>query len=275
MQMTFSPLENEILLEVVNQPRGISYLYAKYVNEGKISRAGFYKVIASLKRKEVVLVKGKFVSVNKIWLATSQRFFQNLVNQKSKPSYLAERVAMLEEKDGITYEFKNMAEIDIFILNLLHDLALLRTGKVILISEQYEFFILLNQKRTQQILGELKTMNVPVYLLVAGQNEINREIARKYLRDAAQGHVPDKPKQADPFKVIHIIGDIIVELQLDKKFVNEIRKLYERYEKISERFIDELRNIVDRNFRHRILIYKSKARADKLHGHFRKYFPIA
>src|SRR3989338_7422974 len=124
MQMTFSPLENNVLMQVAQQSRSISDLYTKYVDEQKVSRAGFYKALASLKKKEVLFVKDKIVSVNKIWLAASQRFFQNLIEQKTKPSYLAARIAKLGSSDRISYNFKDIAEIDIFILNLLHDLAL-------------------------------------------------------------------------------------------------------------------------------------------------------
>lgn len=275
MEMTFSPLENDILLQVVKQPREVSFLYNIFVSQRKLSRAGFYKALASLKRKEVVFLRKKIVSINKIWLAKSHQFFGSLIQQKTSPSYLVTQISKLGKTEKIIYTFNNINDIDIFILNLLYDLILLKVGKHILISEQHEFFVLLNRERTEHILYELKNMNIPVCLLIFGQSVNDKEVSRKYLTDPARGYVPDtKRGSTDQHKIIHVVGDIMIELRLDKQFTVDLNKLFTTQSQIDEDFISRLKYLLNKKRRYRIIISKDIEKTKKLRNRFNKFFII-
>lgn len=277
MKMTLSSLENDILLGVIKKPKKLADLLDKYVLKRKCSKSGFYKCIGSLGKKEIIVVKNKFVSVNKIWLIKSQNFFDELILQKTKPSYLAEQVFRIKEEDKITYVFRSISEIDIFILNLIYDLLLLQASSDVLILEQHEFFVLLNKERTASILEEIKNLKSSILLLVKSglHNDLDREIIRKFIEDPARGHVLNSIKKDNSFnKVFHVVGEVIIELHLNKKFSNDLHSLFLRYPKITETFFDKLKELVIQKGKHKIVIYKNKNRSMKVRRQFRKYFII-
>lgn len=271
--MTFSQLENDILLQVVKQPRNVSFLYNIFIFQKKLSKAGFYKALTTLKRKEIVFLKNKIVSVNKIWLTKSYEFFENLIQQKTEPSYLARQISKLTKNEKIIYTFNSITNIDIFILNLLYDLVLLKIDKYILISELHEFFVLFNHERTEQILNEFKKMNIFVYLLIFGQTANDKEVVKKHLIEPAQGYAPNtKRGSTDPNKIIHVVGDVIIELSLDKQLVLELNKLFTSQKQINEDFMTGLNSLQNTKRKFKITIYKNQEKTHILKNKFSKFF---
>lgn len=271
MRMTFSPLENSVLMEVAAKPCLVTELYEKYVEKKRCSRAGFYKTLSSLKAKEVVTDKDGLLAVNKIWLAEANDFFARLVTQKSTPSYLAEEVKRLDEGDRLSYDFHDIAEVDIFILNLLYDLILLRPDEKILILEPHEFFVLLNDNRTERIMNELDKGEAKVHLLIESDSAIDKAVVRGYLPRPAEGYVSGK-KSNDSSRLTHVVGDVCIELRLNKSLASSIDRLYSTADEVNETLVDGLRELMTKRRKHQIVIYRNKNKANKMRGRFKKYF---
>lgn len=260
-------------MELAGRSRSATELYEKYVDKRRCSRAGYYKALTCLKKKEVILEKDRMLSINKIWLADSYDFFRKLVRQKTTPSYLAERIALLSEGDRLSYTFHSMSEIDIFILNLLYDLLLLKIDRQALILEAHEFFILMNDVRTKRILNELSTVGHSVWLLIESDAPIDVEIAKKMVPKSAIAYVSGKESK-DTAKIVHVVGDVCIELRLNKLMSAAVDKLYSSNEAVTEDFVEDLKNIVDRKQRHEILVYRSKQKTDQVRNKFKKHFPF-
>lgn len=271
MKMTFSPLENCLLVDVVHKPLPLTSLYAKYVGGSRCSRAGFYKALSSLQKKEVVIEKNRVLSVNKIWLSDSYDFFSKLVQQKTVPSYLANQVAELKEGDRLSYTFHSIAEIDIFLLNLIYDLLLLKVDKHALILEPHEFFVLLNGARTRQILKEVSALGCSINLLIESDSPVDKEITKDSLPKGAVGYVSGKKSTADP-KVTHVVGDVCIELKLNKSLASSIDRLFASEARISQQFVNHLRDLVGKKQKNQIIIYRNSKKAQKIRSHFKKYF---
>ncbi|HYF29130.1 MAG TPA: hypothetical protein VEA36_02055 [Candidatus Paceibacterota bacterium] len=271
MKMTFSSLENSILMEVIHTPRSVAELYQKYVERSRCSRAGFYKAVASLKKKEVVVEEGRLLSVNKIWLADSYDFFRKLVRQKTTPSYLAQEVSRLNKGDRLSYTFHSIAEIDIFVLNLLYDLLLLKIDTKALILEAHEFFVLLNDSRTRRIMGELANIGGRVHVLIEGGTALDKEVVRRFLPKPAEGHVVDT-KSASSSNILHVIGDVCIELKLNKQLAVSLNHLFAANEKMTDGFRTDLENLLSKKRKHEVVIYRDSSKASRLRGRFKKYF---
>ena|SRR3989344_3297242 len=271
MKMTFSPLENSLLMEMANRPHAIVNLYERYVTGRRCSRAGFYKAVSSLKKKEVITEKSRVISINKIWVAESYVFFKSLVKQKATPSYLAKEVAQLKEGDNLTYTFRSIADIDIFILNILYDLLLLKVGSSILILEPHEFFVLFNNVRTAHILREIESIRGSVFLLIESTRALDKEVVKFHLGKPAKGHVSNKTTKSMS-RVSHVIGHICIELHLDKSFANAIDQVFLKHTEVSEELVEHLKHLAHKRQKHKIVIYKSAEKAQKTKSKFRKYF---
>ncbi|MDO8624359.1 MAG: hypothetical protein Q7R54_03315 [bacterium] len=272
MKMTFSLLENNLLVDAASKPLSVRTLYKKYVAGKRCSRAGFYKALYSLKKKEVVLEENGTLSVNKIWLAESYAFFKKVTEQKTEPSYLAKQVTQLLEGEKLTYTFRSIADIDIFILNILYDLLLLKTDSKVFICEPHEFFVLFNNVRTAHILREINNIKGSVFLLIESTSELDKEIVKTHLVKPAEGYVSSRaPKNVSLIR--HTIGDICIDLHLDRLLANEIDSLFSKQTKIYERTMGDLEDLAHKRQKHKIVIYKSAEKARKTKSKFGKYFP--
>lgn len=270
MKMTFSVLEDRLLHEVLSKSQVTSDLLNTYVDKRGVSRAGFYKALASLKRKEVLLVKKGLITVNKIWLANSYDFFRNLVTVKQQPGYLAQQIIKLEPDEELTYAFRSLSDIDIFLINLIYDLLLLSKEKVVLIEEAHEFFLLLNTKRTSSFLNEMQDFGSALYLLSHSSSAIDKELLKNQLALPAQGYATGSDRPLP--NIVHVVGDIIIELVPDKAFLTAIGKEYAKSTTIAEGLRDTVTDLTEQKQRHRIRVYRDPALAKSMRTRFRKYF---
>ncbi len=272
MQMTFSALENSLLHEVMRRPQPLSQLLATATTRYGISRAGFYKALAALKHQEVLVGHDHILSVNKLWLLEAYAFFESLVERKRTPGYLAREVAGLGSGEELTYTFRSITDIDLFLINLVYDLLLLKQGTEVLLEESHEFFLLLNQVRTDTLLKDMQRDGYGLYLLITSTSPIDSIITKENLTTPGQGYVTGRGRTSR--KVLHAVGDVIIELQLHIEFARELEKLYTTHEKVTDALRNKVEALVAKNYKHRIRIVKDATLAARMRTRFKKYFAL-
>lgn len=269
MELTFSSLEQSILTKVMERPRELPRLLDIYLNEG-ISRAGFYKALSRLKKDEVVLVKDRVVSVNRAWLAEGYQFFERYMGKVNLPSYFGEQVARLGKDEHLSYSFRSIAELDIFLVNLIYDLLRLGAGKDIFIQERHEFFFALDETRTNHIVREFDRIGSTLYLLAESGSAIDRSVIGKLPR-STHSYATGTERRDTFGKIFHAIGDVIIELRLDKGFARQLDTLYTR-EAMDGRFLKVLQTLVSKRQSHTVRIYRDRERARLMQSRFKKFF---
>ena len=271
MEMTFSNLEQSILRRVMEKPQTVSSLLSLYTAKKGVSRAGFYKALSRLKRNEVVLVKDQAVTVNRIWLARGYQFFERYMG-KARPSYFGDQVARLGEDESLAYSFRSLAELDIFLLNLMYDLISLGTGEDVLIEERHEFFFALEDERTKRIVEEIARIGGRLYLLAESDSALDRAIA-KQLPKQVHHFVTGTERRDTQGKIVHTVGDITIELRLDRQFAKDIGTLYAREQDLNSAK-SSLKRLLGKKQRHTVRIYKDPARARAMRSRFKKFFVL-
>jgi hypothetical protein len=80
MDLTFSALENKLLLFIAEKPRSIKFLYRKFVEAQACSKTGFYKAIRNLEQKQVIRTskEARMVCITSKWASEGKKFFNNL-----------------------------------------------------------------------------------------------------------------------------------------------------------------------------------------------------
>ncbi|MCI0597493.1 hypothetical protein L0Y34_00230 [Candidatus Parcubacteria bacterium] len=273
MRLTLSALENAAMLALMRRPHSLPELHDHLSARHHISRAGFYKVVKGLKKKEIVVQEKNTLSISKIWLAEAQDFFRSLTAQKETPSYLAERIAHLESGERLVYTFRSLKEIDIFLLHLLIDVSERVHEKQILIHEPHEFFILLNEARTYRLLEDMRRRKQSLVLLVESRDAIDSEILKQYLRAPADGYrASNTPSGNVARHITHVVGDVFIELALSKRFLEQLSALYATNKLVSEKFIEQVRKLAEGKEKHTIRIYKAGRKSGLLRKRFKKYF---
>lgn len=219
-------------------------------------------------------MRGKVIFVNKIWITALQSFLEDLSQRQHTPSYIAQKISILENNDKLIFYFRDLSQVDIFILNLVFDLLLLRKSQKVMILEQHEIFTPLNDIRTKKIILEINKLGSSIQILINGGTNMDREINYRYLKDQIQSYVLDKPYNfITEKKITHVIDDVIIDLVLDKQLVHVIHSMFlNAEESIDKGFISQLKAAMLTNQRNRIIIYRDPEKSRKINKLFRKYF---
>lgn len=249
----------------------MSSLLDFYVSKEGLSRAGFYKALARLKRAEVVLVKNRLVTIDRVWLAKGYQFFEQYMG-RSHTSYFGEQVARLGKDESLSYSFRSLAELDTFLLNLMYDLVSLGVGKDVLIQERHEFFFAIENSRTTRIMMEIERLDGRLCLLVESDSDTDRRISKK-LPNSVSAYITGAERRECADKMLHAIGDVLIELRIDKAFSKSLSTLYGK-ELTLERFERELRELVIKRQKHTVRIYRDKGRVRAMRSRFKKFFVL-
>lgn len=273
MRMTFSSLEDHLIHEVIRGPLPLAQLRTVATTRYSVSRAGFYKALAALKQQEVLIEHGHMISVNTLWLSEAYRFFEGLVEYKRTAGYLAQEVMQLTSGEELSYTFRSIGDIDLFLINIVYDLLLLGLSTEVLIEESHEFFLLLNRGRTDSLLREMRRHGYGLYLLIASTSPIDRILAKKFVSEPAQAFLTNKSRLNR--KILHVIGDVIIELQLHRDFAHALDSLYTSYDTINHSLNAEVHALAAKSFKHRIRIFKHASLAARVRTRCKKYFVLA
>ncbi len=154
---------------------------------------------------------------------------------------------------------------------MVYDLLLLKIDTKVLILEVHEFFVLLNDLRTKRIMNELDSIGGKVHLLIAGGTSIDKEVVRKLLPKPAEGYVVDI-SDTSAANILHVVGDVCIELKLNKQLAASLDHLFKTHEQITNDFKRDIEGLLSKKLKHEIVISRNSNTASRLRGRFKKYF---
>lgn len=112
MQIFDSKIDSYIIQNL--QKGGIlsASLVGRIENDLNVTKQAVYKTLRNLKKREIVVERGKLLSLNILWIQKMNNFFEST---KIKYTSTGEDCYLnLSQGDSITYRFKNFNTTDIF-----------------------------------------------------------------------------------------------------------------------------------------------------------------
>lgn len=268
MDITFSQLENMLLAAIGEGGHSTRKLFEMFVTRGEYSKAGFYKALGILCRDGVVFKAGDVVSINQLWASQAAEFFTRLA-QEHDDKYFETTLTSLKTGDKITYHFSLLKSVDVFVLNVLYTLSKNLDVRDVHIKQPFEIFLILDQARTEQILKLFTDASRRVYVISSGGTQ-DLELFRRHKSRTLHTHVIS-PKRS-PVKILHTVGDFVLELSLDKRMVAQATKVYvDKTASVAEQRA-HLNILFTQKGKYTIAIYRNDKKAKSVRKEFSKYF---
>ncbi|MDO9399294.1 MAG: hypothetical protein Q7T79_01220 [bacterium] len=232
-----------------------------------------YLAIRKLKRKEIIALSGKMVSLHQVWIIKMKNFFTEIELHSSSSNEA--NILKLEEKEYITYNFNSLISLDMFwghafILFLKNILV----GSTVFLYNPHEWFLIARKQNEINLIKEAKKQGIFWMNLIAGDKALDIEIKKYFDGKPAQCYCLGEDLFEKNY-YINSFGDFHIEVWLDKRAVEEIEKIYNKYTEINDNVINLLRKIIERKgYRHKMKISKNAIKAKKIKNLFKKYFFI-
>jgi hypothetical protein len=231
-----------------------------------------YLALRKLKKKEVIAISGKIVSLNLVWVAKMKNFFTEVDSHytNSKEASLFD----LQEKEYIIYKFDSLLSLDIYWSHafMLFMGAASLSSSILLYSPIWPFII--REEIELDIMREAKKMRINWIHLIAGSKPHNYEKEKYYDGHHTICHFLDEDIFANNY-YLNCFSDYIIEVWIDKRAAEEIANIYKSYKIIDNRLIEHLQKILEmKNYKHKLKISKNSLKVMRIKKLFKKYFYI-
>lgn len=238
------------------------------------TKQALYKILNKLKTEEVVVMRSKYVSLSSIWINRMAQYFataQRLYTTQGTPS---EDFLQLEDGDKITYTFKNPNLTDIFWGHAFGILIDITKTEPLYLYDPHEWFLLARPESEKKLFDQVQEKNKQLFILIGNNTPIDVATGKEIVGDMVQYHtLPNSVFNRDNYYV-NIFGNYIIEVWLDGKTSKEIDTFYKTHTVIDENTKKELRGIIERQGKNKLVISHNARKAEKLKKIFKKYFYI-
>jgi len=244
------------------------------------SRAGttkqaFYQALRKLRKEEVVVLYSKRVSLSHIWIEKMSDYLS-----KAKMNYGAiekpnEDFLILEDGEKVSYNFKNPTTMDIFWGHAFGILSnKIAKDEAVLIHNPHEWFLVAREESEKLLFAGISNNNRRLFLLCGKNTGLDRNVKTHFDGDRLQYHILEKPLFEKENYYINIFGNYIIEAWIDESVAKEIDDFYIKNKTIGKETIEELKHIVSKKGRNKLVISNNKRKARKMKAMFKKYFVI-
>ncbi len=232
-----------------------------------------YLALRKLKKKEVIAISGKMVSLHEIWLSKMKKFFDE-AGFRSPTENKADLLA-LQEKEYITYKFNSLLSLDMFwahaVALFMHNLP---AGQAMFLYNPHEWFLIARETSESLLIKEATDRNIFWMHLIASKTPLDTAMRKFFDGEKAQCHFLDKnifPKNY----YLNCLGDYLIEVWLNPKLSEEIEGFYQTHSVLNENSIDILKKIVEKSgYKHKMKISQNKIKSAKIRTLFKKYFLV-
>jgi hypothetical protein len=267
-------IEDHILASLQVGSRGTAELLEELqaVRAGTTKQA-FYQTLRKLKKEEVVVVYAKRVSLSHIWINTMAEYFSIAGKNYSASESPSEEFLLLTDGEKISYSFKDPHTTDIF---WGHAFGIL-LGQVnptvpICIYNSHEWFLVAREESEKKLFTQIKDEKKSLLMLVGNREVLDIEIGKWFDGEQLQYFATTDKIFDKKNYYINVFGDFIIEAWLDPKTTIEINDFYLNKKVLSKEVKEELKNIVSKKGRNKLVISRNSRKASKTRSMFKKYF---
>lgn len=267
---------SSIVLNILRDgPVKISDLIVKIKEIRKgTTKQGIYKVLSKLLNDEIIVISKKVVSLNILWLDKMYEFFTLAENAYSKVSFAPGQILSLSDGDRIQYSFKTTVFADSF---WNHTLLLLNKvidpSEPLLIYNPHWWFIM-GRENSEKILMRKITSYRQFLIAVAGNKPLDKIMFKYFDNNMSQYYLIGKNLFGINNYYVNIMGDILIEVWLNKTVSRAIENIYNQYTSINNEVINKIQNVINMKNRSKIVISKNTKKLKRIKNKLEKFFYI-
>lgn len=241
----------------------------------RATKQAVYSALRKLKKAEIVVIHGKIVSLNSLWISKMSDFFAEARHKYSMGSAETEGFLALEDGDKITYNFKNPEIADAFWGHAFDILAgIMDKTEPIYIYNPHEWFLLAREESETALFKRITEEKRQILVTTPGQTGLDKYAKKFFDGTYAQYYMAAHHLFKKPNYYVNIFGDYVIEAYIDEKTENHIEKFYKNHSVFNDETRKEIQNIIATQGRNKISISKNKDKAEKLKKTLGKEFYI-
>ena len=269
-------VKETIISTLLPGPLQLSELISIASSASKTSIQACYKATRDLKRKEVVTLHNKQISLSLIWLTKQKERYIFAEYAYKSGKNLIERLS--HDRTKLSFKFKNYVELDLF---WAHGYTIL-SEKVTAVRTRYfiiphDFFSYgRSETDTYWVEGLLKNNLVTRFIVthMMGSDRIVIKQRKKNIPTFADFLLYQNPLQQDSFVYYNLLGDYIFKATFDKKVNERLETFIAKVKKLplTKDEEKEIQDILAMKGRFTLIIEKDEKKAESMEKKVRKYF---
>lgn len=267
-------IESLIIQALQKGPLSSLSLVGNLQKDFKVTKQAVYKALRKLKNREIVVVMGKNVSLNTIWINKINSFFEEV--KMNYTGYLyGESYSELEDGDSVAYKFHSFNTTDVF---WAHASLILETkvsiGDTIYIYNPHEWFLVVRPESELVVFENIHKKEKKLVVYVSGNTPLDISLGKFLTYDSQQyfaGGVNLFPKEN---YYLNIYGDFIIEVWLDEDITRKVDEFFNAHKEFSDYEKDILQEIIQERGNNKMKISRNKKKAEKLKKKIGKYFQV-
>lgn len=232
-----------------------------------VTKEAVYKALRHMITEEIVVKRGKTVSLSNQWVITmAEKWNRVAVRYSGKPaSYLP------AEKNSIVYTCKTLDQLDtLWNHNIYELITALPAGSCILSGVPHYWFPAIREKSEHTLMKNMKKRGFHWLQLISNAKKLDVEFLRYFPYKEIEYHATDIADK----NYFNVFGEYVVEVTLEKKASDYISRWYSTHAKYDAESITELEKVLRIKGVYKLKISRNKAKADRYRKLFKKYFLI-
>ncbi len=239
------------------------------------TKQAVYSALRKLKGQEVVVVHNKQASLSIQWLRKLE-VFVNIAAERSFDAELRSNgILALTDGDRIEYHFKNAHLMDSF---WWHASALLLETQPdtepVYIYHSHEWFLHARRNTELDFIRYIKNKRRTLFLAVSRNTPLDKLAAEDFDGNTAQYYMYPTPPFPKNNYYLNVFNDYVFEVWLDKAMSNELDSLYLNAKTITPNTLEEIKLLISKSGKSRMIISRDQNRAEKLKKFLGKHFII-
>lgn len=239
------------------------------------TKQALYAALRKLRKSEIVILLKKRISLSSVWVIKMSDFFQTAKYFYSKTALTTEGFLNIEEGDRISYTFKNPHTADIFwghAFDILSEITAL--SDPVYAYNPHEWFLLARHESERALFDKIIKTGKQIFVVAGGNTYLDKLTAREFDGKVSQ-YYPSKDTIFEKRNYyVNIFGDYIVEAWVDEKLSKHLDDFYHQTSTWNEASKEQLRLIVQKEGKTKLIISKNKKRAIQFKTRLEKYFYI-
>ena len=266
----------DLILEILrNGPLDIEQIIEQVARKRTgTTRQGTYRTLRVLKKREVLTIHSKKVSLSAIWISKMQNYFTLATHYYSQPTNDS-GFLNLREGEKVSYSFRSMLELDIFWSHALYlFLEVLKNNQPVYVYNPHDWAYFVRKENDHTLVEKSFETNRQIFVAVGDNKTLDKLVQRNFDGTRGQYYLLDHKLEPKENYYVNIIDDYCIEGFIDQKTTRILEDFYNQAADSNPNTLNKLQKIIEGKGKHRLVISRNKKKVDKIKKMLGKYFYV-
>lgn len=265
----YALISDLIIKSLAHGPLDTLELLEKLKNERYITKQGFYKSLRTLTQKEVLIKNKQVLTLSPVWLGEIEKFLTKV--QKHRKTEISNILMRLQDGDSMVFRLKSTTDLYLLWSHYFKIFCKHTDGPIVFFNS-HNFWPLLRKDIEKEVYGWVKAQRRKAYSVIGNNTKLDRTSSQFLKKDYnIKISFEEKPSLKETVFPV-VFGDYIISSVLKKHIVQEINKLFLRYEVWGPQAEKELQEIMMHDENSKLVIEKNTKKAEKIRKKILNHF---